>query len=80
MKKIIAGLKWLATFLETRFPAKVNNPVSEETFNSYLRTTVSMIDGHTKEIEKMQKQIEVLNLRVGLARPIPHGLMEKRNG
>lgn len=83
---ILNALKWLVRFLETRFPAKVI-PVSRDEFKAF-EATITRMSGDDAgaiavvklDIEKMQKQIEILNLRVGLTRPTQAAFGRKLNG
>lgn len=70
MVAVISALKWLAKFLERRFPARVNSPVPMEMYQRDKDAFCETDAVQAKQIEALQKQIELLNLRVGLARPI----------
>lgn len=79
---IINALKWLTNFLETRFPERVV-PASKaalEALELRFLGTLPQAEADKAEIEKLKKQIELLNLRVGLSRPIQTVLRSNKNG
>lgn len=80
---MINALKWMVRFLETRFPEKVV-PVSQKEFDGIKETwrerefsQDSALQGLEAKIVEMKKQIEVLNLRVGLSRPMQTVLKQR---
>lgn len=79
---MINALKWLVKFLETRFPEKVDpaNYVLRAEFKAVTDVCTEILQRQEKDIESFKKQIEVLNLRVGLSRPMQTVLRNKSNG
>lgn len=79
---IINALKWLIKFIETRFPAKESfaSKDSLENLWAFLKPVAAATEKHTAEIDAMKKQIEILNLRVGLSRPTQSAFGRKLNG
>ena len=75
MKSLIAGLKWMAKFLENRFPEKVD--LSNFATKDDVAATKSSIATLTMDLEALkvkyeeQKKLnEIISLRVGLSRPM----------
>lgn len=81
---VINALKWLVKFLETRFPEKVGNPASKEAVEALtvatletFKTHAATVNAQAVEIKKLKEQIEILNLRVGLSRPMQTVLKQR---
>lgn len=79
---IINALKWLTNFLETRFPAKESFATKDsiDALWAFVTPATAVVEKHTAEIEALKKQIEILNLRVGLSRPIQTVLRSNKHG
>ena len=86
MKTIIAGLKWVAKFLENRFPEKidVSQLASKAEVELYFDSLSEKFDAQAVEIvalrdenKKFKEQFQIISLRVGLARPMQTVLKEK---
>lgn len=72
MKSVIAGLKWLSLFLERRFPERFvpADYILRTEYKAAIDLYSSMLEQNTVDIEKLKEQVQTLNLRVGLARPM----------
>lgn len=79
MVAIVNALKWMANYLETRFPAKIT-PLSAHEFVQWRDSLVISLNAAEKKIEVLEKQIEILNLRVGLTKPTQSAFGRKLNG
>lgn len=79
MGTVIAALKWLARFLDSRFPPKVDPRTlsTKEEVKLLLDIVDSRFAGCAKEVDELKKQIQTLNLRVGLSRSIQTTFKEK---
>jgi len=72
MKTLVAGLKWLAVFLERQFPPKFvpSDFLLQAEYKAAIAVYAACLERNTVEIEKLKEQIQTLNLRVGLSRPM----------
>lgn len=86
MKNLIAGLKWLATYLENRFPPKFHpeNFVLKGDFKAavadvtvWSQEAKYAIDSIKVEQQKLKEQVEKLSLYIGFSRPMQTVLREK---
>lgn len=80
MKSVIAGLKWVATFLENRFPEKVDlsQLATKDEVGALYDVFEKRIADLEKVAEKHQEAMQTISLRVGLARPI-QTVLQKRS-
>lgn len=80
MEKIIASLKWFATFLERRFPPKFvpSDYVTKEEYDRAIKNHNEAITVIVTDYEKLKEQIQTISLRVGLARPM-QTVLQKRS-
>lgn len=72
MGTIVTSLKWVANYLERRFPPKFvpADFVLRAEYKAAVDVYSSCLERNTIEIERLKDQIQTLNLRVGLSRPI----------
>ena len=79
MGTIIAGLKWLATFLEKRFPEPMDPAqyVLRAEFKATMDAVSSVIQQDGEKIQaverentKLKEQLEKISLLIGLSRPM----------
>ncbi len=80
MEKVIAGLKWFATFLERRFPPKfvASDYVTKAEYDMAIKNHNATITVLVTDFEKLKEQIQTISLRVGLARPM-QTVLQKRS-
>lgn len=78
MLTLVNALKWLAKFLEKRFPPKVDQSLLATRAELCVWQDIVVKQGD--EVRSLKEKIEKLNLYIGLSRPIPTALRRQQNG